>query len=55
MVGIFHEVRRNSDSIATNFEGNTVHFSQKKIARVVQSIRRVVFIICRVLCFRGVL
>ena len=35
---IIHEVRRNSDSIATNFEENTAYFSQLEIIRLIQSI-----------------
>ncbi len=34
---IIHEVRRNSDSIATNFEKNTTHFSQLEIIRLIQN------------------
>ena len=35
---IIHEVRRNSNSIATNFEENTAYFSQLEIIRLIQSI-----------------
>ncbi len=35
---IIHEVRRNSHSIATNFEENTAYFSQLEIIRLIQSI-----------------
>ena len=35
---IIHEVRRNSDSIATNFKENTAYFSQLEIIRLIQSI-----------------
>ncbi len=37
---IFHEVRRNSYSIATNFGENTAHFSQREIIILDQSIPR---------------
>ena len=37
---IIHEVRRNSNSIATNFEENTTYFSQLEIIRLIQSILR---------------
>ncbi len=35
---IIHQVRRNSGSIAANFEENTAHFSQLEIIRLIQSI-----------------
>ncbi len=37
---IIREVRRNSGSIATNFEENTAHFSQLEIIILIQSIPR---------------
>jgi len=38
MVRIFHEVRRNSYSIATNFGGNMSHFNKPEIIGLDQSI-----------------
>ena len=45
MLCIIHEVRRNSDSIATNFEENTAHFSQLEIIRLIQSIPRILSLV----------
>ncbi len=41
---IIHEVSRNCDSIATNFEENTALFSQLEIIRLIQSIPGVFFL-----------